>query len=858
MQRHHTRAALRRLRSSLLAACFAAGLLAISASGAHERTWLRAPGVAAPANGAAVQLLPAFAWGAVGGADAYEFQIAPDQRFRGGSTTIVTSNTRATLPQTLSDGTYWWRVRALAKSGAASEWSSARSIRKDWRPIPKLTWPVGATVQFPTTPLTLRWKPVDGAVRYVVWVATDPELASVVTENPIETAATNLTVNVAPPAGPDGKQYWWAVAAVDAQRNRGPQSPAARFVWRWPSATKLGAVRDLRPEPETFDPQFSWQAVAGAAAYEVEINASRDWAVGSKVCCSKAVLGTVFSPTTTLRDNTYYWRVRALNADGNAGVWNPSGEGAASFEKVFDRGAPQTPSIKGLRMVGSAQTDTPVVVWDAVPGASSYFVEVVPLDGSNCNWTAFAAEHWRVTTAVAAWTPLGVTNVSPYPVSGMAPSIEGAQLVPGKSYCVRVRARADRDDRNGDVSGDFTYLNGADRSAFTFTGWPGRGARGYLSAGDYLRPRDASVTSTPYFAWTPRTGMSWFVLVAKDPDFHTIVDYGFTRIPAYAPRRQTNPITYSDESTKYYWAVLPAPSLDGRNAVGDPLSASAAAFNKQSVPPTLQGPDRDPSGLLEVFRWTPVDGARKYHIQVALDGDFGRLVDDVRTAAVSYTPAKMYPVDVRLFWRVRAETETAVGLSWSRVGTFRRTLRAPRLLPLDADGDLIPAVRWTPVLGAVSYDLHAEQPNRGPRDFRRLRSSAASFTTMTGIGHFRWRVRPNFGSGFATVSGPYSSWQVFTRTIEQPDDPRTEVGARSVLLTWRPKRAARAYRIEVARGPDFRRQVESGRTDGTAYAPLLRGSYGDGGTFYWRVAALDESSNLGAFTKPLRFRIRLR
>ena len=125
---------------------------------------------------------------------------------------------------------------------------------------------------------------------------------------------------------------------LDAQGHRGAQSRIASFTWEWPSQT-TAKLTDLRAEPETFDPQFSWTPVAGAAKYEVEVSYSRDFAPGSKVCCDKAVIGTSHSPTQPLPDNTYYWRVRAIDVDGNVGVWNPSSADASRFEKVFDKAA---------------------------------------------------------------------------------------------------------------------------------------------------------------------------------------------------------------------------------------------------------------------------------------------------------------------------------------------------------------------------------------------------------------------------------------------------------------------------------------------------------------------------------------
>ena len=96
-----------------------------------------------------------------------------------------------------------------------------------------------------------------------------------------------------------------------------------------------------------FDPLFSWDPVAGAARYELEINPSVDFAPGSKVCCASPVIGSSYAPTVVFKDNTYYWRVRALDTAGNPGVWNAG----PTFTKTFDKVPPTPgPSIKNLRM----------------------------------------------------------------------------------------------------------------------------------------------------------------------------------------------------------------------------------------------------------------------------------------------------------------------------------------------------------------------------------------------------------------------------------------------------------------------------------------------------------------------------
>ena len=361
----------------------------------------------------------------------------------------------------------------------------------------------------------------------------------------------------------------------------------------------------------------------------------------------------------------------------------------------------------------------------------------------------------------------------------------------------------------------------------------------------------------PYFTWGGSAGGSWFVIVAKDPEFHNVIDYAWTQVRAYAPREGTNPTTYPDETTAYYWAVLPASGFSGTGAVGEPLSASPAQFNKQSTPPQLVSPaakagaDGPP-----IFRWTAVDGARRYRLQVSREDDFGKLLDDVATASISYTANISYPADVALFWRVRAEDEMGVGLTWSEKRVFRYQLPAPDTSGGGTVGESIPTWRWKSVTGAVTYDVHVQLPDGSQADFKGIQSAAWTAVKMTGTGVFRWRVRANFPTGrYATVPGPWSRTRPFTRTIGRPFGTRTVGGGRSVHFSWQPKSGAKEYSVEVSERPDFSQVTDRGTTDTTAFAPLLS-RYGNSSakTLYWRVAALDEDRNQSAWTKPKRFR----
>jgi hypothetical protein len=864
--------------TNVLRALCTACLLALAFGAQAHAAVPATPTPVAPANGLSVDALPAFSWGAVAGADRYEFQLAADSGMNSpvlgrGEDQFTTRNTRASIKKTVPNGTYWWRVRAIATDGVPSAWTAPRAVVKTWTSAPALQSPAqGAIMVHPTHPLVLRWSPVPRAAKYIVSIGTDPTLGTLVNvkDESSGTVYAPRAMLLAPGT------YYWGVTPIDAQGHRGAPSPVQSFTWTWPTST-VTRVDDLFAEPEVYAPQFSWDAIAGAARYEVEVNPSVDFAPGSKVCCTDPVLGTSLSPTKVLRDNTYYWRVRAIDAAGNSGVWN----NGPAFVKTFDKVPPVSgTSIKNLRMrdnladpgtdvdavAAGYQTQVPIVRWDPVPGAASYEVDVTPFTGGVCDWTA-PTSHWRVKTSVPFWTPLGSgrAGLPPYP-DALSIATDGAALTLGGTYCVRVRARADRDVANQEVYGDYTYLTDGtslEGPAFRWTGYPAGEACGgcsYLASGHYVLPATGSANvRTPLFTWKPIAGkQSYYVLVSRDPSFSNLVDYAFTQVPAYAPRSLTKPTTYADETTSYYWAVLPAPNVNGSGAVGNPLAASPSSFQKQSTPPSLIAPGMGAQvDLQPMFRWTGVEGARRYRLQVATDPTFGTPLDDVLTDSTAYTSNNSYPADTTLYWRVRADDENLIGLTWSNTGSFQRRLPAP--VP-DAgnpvQGEGIPLWTWAPIMGAASYDVAVDEPDGDHNEFGDFRSAAFTFAKMTGTGNWGWRVRAQFPKSTSTLKQPgaWSATKTFTRTIGEPGGASAGVSGTSVLLSWNVKPGAKNYRVQISQRPDFGTTVEQIETDHNVYAPLLTSStYMAGGTFWWRVAAQDEDRNVGDFSPAQRF-----
>jgi hypothetical protein len=665
--------------------------------------------------------------------------------------------------------------------------------------------------------------------------------------------------------------YYWTVTPVDAEKHEGQRSTVRSFTWGWITGNQSTNLTNLIQNPGDaltfYDPLLTWAAVPGAAGYELDINFSQDFNPSSRVCCSATTIATGYSPPRPLPNNTYFWRVRPINVQGAQGSWAPG----QSIFQYFDTIPPLPqagPTITGLHVrdeLGDSgpepagwPTPSPVVVWNPVAGASAYDLDVYtrrPDTVCDIQWAKDNAQDFHVITPLTAWTPLGKPNTSlPYPSTGTTLEKDD-NMAAGSHFCIRIRSVGETSSTGDRVYGDYTFLN----DAFTYTPSAAAGSVALPAASDYISPTQGVVSGqTPFFTWHPIAGAnSYWVIVSRDSSFTTLVDYGFTQIPAYAPR-----ITIADEKTAYYWAVLPAGGSGGSGLptdphtgrTVDPLGANAQFFQKQSAPPTLVSPASGAvlPGTQPQFQWTPVQGARNYRLQVSTDPNFSTLLDNVLTGSTGYVSTTTYPAQSTLYWRVEANDELGTALTWSNTGTFTQVLPTPQPIAVAASGDSIPTWRWTPITGAIGYDVHVVLPGGSTRDYSNLPTPATVPVKLSGTGVFKWQVRAHFTGG---ATGPYSPLVSFKRTVSPPTGVRAVASRKALILSWKGRPGIEEYIVEIASRPDFSHRIETDKTEGTVLASNLKG-FAKGGRFFWRVAAVDADGNVGGYSATKKFRFR--
>ena len=405
--------------------------------------------------------IPTLSWNRVPGATRYRIQGSENSSFSPLVFDLETTNNSYTPGRVLRSGTLYWQVLASDNTGP-SGWSTSTAT------IGALTVPTnvaispGQQVLPPVTPPIITWDAVPGAVSYEVEMDAEGDgVGGVVREVRSTRYVWSDPQGVGEREGTE--DYFVRVRAKFEHQLQSDWTAYSPY-----NVTQLPSVKSetcspglvCAPHPQSGvrasttvqDVVFDWDPVKGAKEYEIWVALDPDF---NNQIDKRRILSTRYSPPTTYKNNTYYWKIRSYNAAGEPTPW-------PAAPSVFERRWPMSPSL-----VYPPVANTPAVgddiyyQWTPVRHATRYALEI----GSDSSFTTSQICY----TASTTFTP--GTGVGCTPNQGAI------------TYW-RVRALDVPGDVNGVYSsiGRFVYDSGAVQP---------------------IAPASGSTVTVPTFRWHP-------------------------------------------------------------------------------------------------------------------------------------------------------------------------------------------------------------------------------------------------------------------------------------------------------------------------------------------------------------------
>ena len=361
---------------------------------------------------------PTLKWNAVSGAAKYEVYRARSLNgdYIKYSTTTGTAYTNTSYIE--NGNTYYYKVRALDASGTAGAWSSIVSVT--YRAASTGTLPAPTVTGGNDTQgrPTLKWKAVSGAAKYEVYRARSLNGDYIKYSTVTGTSYTNISYIE------NGNTYYYKVRALKSDGTAGAWSSVVSVTYKQtlPAPAVTGG-NDAQGRPT-----LTWKAVSGAAKYEVYRARSKD---GTYTKYSTTT-GTAYTNSSYLTSGaTYYYKVRALDANGNAGPYS-------AVVSVTCRLKLTAPTVTG----GTDAQGRPTLKWNAVSGAAKYevyrarsmngdYVKYSTVTGTSYTNTSYLANGTTYYYKVRALGSDGTAGPDSTPVSVTYKAPFGAPLVTG-------------------------------------------------------------------------------------------------------------------------------------------------------------------------------------------------------------------------------------------------------------------------------------------------------------------------------------------------------------------------------------------------------------------------------------------
>ena len=702
---------------------------------------------------------------------------------------------------------------------------------------------------------TLKWNAVTGAAKYEVYRARSKDGDYTKYSTTTGTSYTNISYIE------NGNTYYYKVRALDANGTAGPWSDVVAVTCRLGlTAPSVTGGNDSQGRPT-----LKWNAVTGAAKYEVY----RARSMNGDYIKYSTVTGTSYTNTSYIENgNTYYYKVRALDANGTAGAWS-------SVVSVTYKQTLSAPSVTG----GNDSQGRPTLKWNAVTGAAKYevyrarskdgdYIKYSTVTGTSYTNTSYIEDgntyYYKVRAlksdgTAGAWSSIvSVTYKQTLP----APTVTGGNdsqgrptlkwnAVSGAAKYEVYRARS--------KNGDYIKYSTVTGTSYTNTSYIENGNTYYykvraLKSNGTAGPWSDVVAVTcrlgltapavtggndsqgrPTLTWNAVSGAAKYEVYRARSKDGTYTKYSTTTGTAY-----TNS-SYLTSGATYYYKVR---ALDANGNAG-PYSAvvSVTCRLKLTAPAVTGGNDAQGRPTLT---WNAVSGAAKYEVYRARSKD-GTYTKYSTTTGTAYTNSSYLTSGATYYYKVRALGANGNAGPYSAVVsvTCRLKLTAPTVTGgTDAQGR--PTLKWNAVTGAAKYEVYRA---------RSMNGDYVKYSTVTGTSYTNTSYLANGTTYYYKVRalgsdgsyGPYST--PVSVTYKAPFGAPLVTGSKDSqgrpALKWDKVTDAAKYEVYRARSKDGTYSLMSTQS-ATGYTNT---SYlANGTTYYYKVRALKANGTASAYS----------
>jgi large repetitive protein len=729
-------------------------------------------------------------WGSVSGATAYYLDVATDNGF----TSLVTGFNNLNVGNVVTysvtgltgNTTYYYRVRALNTYGT----SDNSNI------ITVITAPIAPTANnasvITQTSFTANWTASAGATGYRLDVSTSNTFSSFVTGYQ-DLDVTNVTSYSVSSNLSAGTTYYYRIRAYNSY---GTSNSSSTITLLTIPPNPVAAAATGQTSSSFI---ANWAASTSATGYRLDVSTDASFGAGNFVAGYQDIdVGNVV--TYTISSNitggiTYYYRVRAYNANGTSGD-------SGTITVITMPPSPVTTAATNLNQTSFSAN------WNAATGAVKYYLDVSTTSTFNTG------------TFVSGFQNLDVGNVTTYSVS--------SSLTAGTTYYYRSRAL----NATGlsDNSNVITLI--------TIPPDPVATSASSINESGFTANWNASTSATGYrldVSTDINFGAGNFVAGYQDKDVSDVTTYTITGLSA---------------GTNYYYRVR---AYNASGTSGN--SGTITSLTAPAVPNPLAASGINATSF--DANWVASAGASGYQIDISTSAAFGAgtfvtgyqnkdvgnnttlLVNNYLTSGTTY------------YYRVRAYN--ASGISNSS-GTINLTTVPPT--PVVASATTIAATsfsaNWDATSGVTGYRLDVATNSgfgagtfvTGYQDLDV--SNVVTYSVNTNLTEgttYYYRIRAYNTAG---TSGSSSVITVTTLTTTPTSTAATSVGASGFTANWNTLSGATGYSLDVATDNTFTTFVSgfNNRDVGNVTAFDVTGLSG-GVTYYYRVRAYNTGGTSG-------------